>query len=294
MIRRIIVYNGHLLCPENGPYFSYIQRRIDMFTGLNAHRERLNRPPWKVERVSGEELIDKMKGLNPKETLFVMPAGESSKFDKSFSESQIAFLLNFFKSGGKGYFTCGAAYWASRHRIYHGICPSQLELGKTVDKISRIPLFSGIAEGPLCPFPGKKFKAGFYSDAVKVTDGSKECTIFLSGGGSFIPDDQTEVLARYPHSELKRLGKPEEEFPKLENAAVLETVGKGAVLLSMFHPYYGANDIDVEAYEEAFAGSGTNWREVHSKLSSEEVRMEFVNDMLMKLEDKGAQVSTPL
>jgi glutamine amidotransferase-like uncharacterized protein len=209
-----------------------------------------------------------------------MPAGESTKFDQFISGEQIHFLQDFFTRGGKGYFTCGAAYWASRKRIYHGICETQPELHKTVEKLSRISLFQGTAMGPLCPFPAKQFRAGFYSDAVQVTDGKRECTIFVSGGGSFIPDpDQpSKVLVRYSRSELQRLGKADQ----LENAVVLANVGDGAVLLSMFHPYYGADDINVEAYEEAFYGSGTNWREVHARLSPHDERMQFVYESMIK------------
>jgi hypothetical protein len=63
-------------------------------------------------------------------------------------------------------------------------------------------------------------------------------------------------------------------------------VGKGTALLSMFHPYYGPNDIDVEAYERTFPDCGTNWRAVQENLSPLDVRMRFVlNRMLFPLED---------
>ena len=155
-------------------------------------------------------------------------------------------------------------------------------------KTSNLPLFQGAAYGPLCPYPGNKYKVGFYSDAVRVASGKDECTIYLSGGGSFVPDpDQpVKVLVRYPVSELERHGKPPEEHSLWENATILVPVGKGAALLSMFHPYYGPNDIDVERYNEAFPDSGTNWKEVHRKLSSHDVRMRFVLDnMITPLEN---------
>jgi glutamine amidotransferase-like uncharacterized protein len=261
-----------------------------MFERLNAYRKDL--PSWKVHTVVGEDLVQRMGTYKPETTLFVMPAGESTNFDKCFSIAQISFLQEFFLKGGKGFFTCGSAYWASQKRIFHGVCQLQPIAAKTVEKVSRIPLFRGTAEGPLCPFLVSKYKVGYYSDAVQVSNGKNECSFLLSGGGSFMPDPNSnaEVLARYCHSELERLGKTKEEVARFENAAVLEPIGKGAVLLSMFHPYFGSEDIDVTTYEEAFTDSGTKWSEVQSKLSSEEIRMQFVNEMLIRLEKQKSSL----
>ncbi len=191
--------------------------------------------------------------------------------------------------GGRGYFNCGSAYWVAAERVYADMCVEQPEERKPIVKRARLPLFQGSARGPLCPYPGARYQAGFFSDAVEVTNGRESCTIFLGGGGSFFPDNSDQkvrVLVRYPEAELLRLKKSAEECKAWENAAILVSVGKGAALLSMLHPYYGSQDIDVESYERYFPNSGTNWKTVQEKLSSVDQRMRFVlQSMLVPLED---------
>ena len=292
-IRHVLIYKGHVKNPLLGPFPGNVIKRINTFNELNRYREEYHQPLWKVSAVAGEDLINTLKNENPKEALLVIPAGQSTTLDKVFSIAQTSFIKDtFLANGGRGYFNCGSAYWVSTKRIYNDLCEEQTQFRKPIIKTTNLPLFDGIAEGPLCPFPGKKYKAGFFSDAVKVVDENKhECTIYLSGGGSFIPSENSKtnqkikVLVRYPHSELRRLGKKIEECQKWENAAVLASVGQGAVLLSMFHPYYGPDDFNIETYEKMFPDCGTNWRAVKEKLSPLDIRMRFVlNGMLSELE----------
>lgn len=284
----VVIYSGHTRNPLAGSYHENIVKQIAMFTLLNEYRT----VPWKVISVTGEQLVEALKKENIEETLLVVPAGQSSRLEKVFSVADAAFIKSeFLEKGGRGYFTCGAAYWISSKRIYKELCEENSEKRETMIKTSSLPLFEGIAEGPLCPYPGHKYKVGFYSDAVKVSHESEECTIFLSGGGSFLPEptsnQKVRVLVRYPHAELIRLGKKAEECQKWENGALLASVGKGAVLLAMFHPYYGSQDIDAEAYEKAFPDCGTNWREVQGKLSPLDQRMHFfMKYMLGPLENR--------
>lgn len=156
-------------------------------------------------------------------------------------------------------------------------------------KPSKITLFHGIAIGPYCPFPGNKYQPGFFSDAVETTDGKNNCTFYLSGGGGFIVPKKTDsgqkvkILLRYPHHELLRLGKKKEDLTRWENAAIMVSVGSGAALLSMFHPYQ--DPVDVERYTRAFPNCGTDWATVSKKLSPLEMRMQFAyTSMISKLE----------
>ncbi|MES2345397.1 MAG: BPL-N domain-containing protein [Chlamydiota bacterium] len=289
-IHQVIIYKGHEKNRLLGPYPENIIKRIDMFKGLNRYRKEIHRPEWKVTVAAGEELVDVLKDNDPKKTLLVIPAGQSSHLDKVFSLAENSFIKDeFFKQGGRGYFNCGSAYWISEKRIYHDLCTEAKEEKKTIVKVSNLPLFKGVSEGPLCPYPGKKYKVGFFSDAVTVTDGKTPCTIYLSGGGSFFPDESAQkvkVLVKYLPKELERLGKPLPECTKWEKAAMMVSVEKGAALISMFHPYYGPNDFDVEMYEKAFPECGTDWKAVKERLSPLDIRMRFVlNSMLAPLED---------
>jgi glutamine amidotransferase-like uncharacterized protein len=288
-IRHILIYEGHKNHPVLGPYSENIIKRIKMFNELNKYREEINRQPWRVSTVPGEQLTKALKGSNPRDTLLVVPAGQSTNLDTVFTIQQTSAIKEFLSDEGRGYVNCGSAYWVTEKRVYHDVCTEQPEQRKTIVKTSNLPLFNGIAEGPLCPFPGKKYQVGFFSDAVKVTDGTDLCSIYLSGGGSFIPRtnaQKVKVLVKYAHSELIRFGKLVQECKKWENAAIMVSVGRGAMLLSMFHPYYGPKDIDVETYEQNFPDCGTNWRKVKDSLSPLDVRMRFaLKAMLNPLED---------
>jgi len=286
-IRQVVIYTGHHSHPLLGPYLENVRKRVAMFENLNRYRIMRGRAPWKVVQVPGETLIQKLN--DPMHTLLGIPAGQSTNLDRVFSSDQLSFINKFFENGGRGYLTCGASYWASKIRIYNGLCSEQPTQRKLIVKKSRLPLFEGVASGPICQHPSPTYKVGFYSDAVEVESSKKRCTILLSGGGSFhIPkeDKNTKVLARYPHSELIRCGKPTEECNRSDIAAILVKIKRGAAILAMFHPYYSSQDIDPERYNAAFPGSGTNWTRIVEKLSSEEHRMNFVLDnFLIPLED---------
>ena len=284
MIRSVLIYTGHR---EGGPYAENVIKQRDMFHILNRYREAHHRPPWRITSVAGEQLVSELEECKQEETLLVIPAGQSSHLDKVFTAAQTTFIKEEFlaKGGGRLYATCGASYAVSAVREYDGLSTQNPAERQLSIKRSVFPLFEGLAKGPLCPFPGAEYKVGFYSDAVTVTNGEEKCTIYLSGGGSFFPSvtaQKVKILVKYLPSELRRLRKPDE----WGNGTVLANVGKGAVLLSMFHPYYGPKDIDVEAYEKAFPNCGTNWKLVRDNLSSLDLRMNFVlKSMLYPLED---------
>lgn len=287
-IRQVVIYTGHQTHPLRGPYAENVRKRVEMFEKLNGYRKMRGRDPWEILQVPGEELTQSLR--DPKRTLLVIPAGQSTHLDKVFSLPQVQFIQQrFFEEGGRGYLNCGSAYWASETRMYNDLCSEEPTERKMLVKKSHIPLFRGVASGPLCLHSSPNYKVGFFSDAVTVVSGKKKCTILLSGGGSFHPqtgDGNVEILAKYPHSELIRCGKSPQECTALENAAILVRVKKGAAILSMFHPYYSSQDLDPERYNQAFPGSGTNWERIVAKLSPEETRLSFVLEhFLFPLED---------
>lgn len=294
-IKQVIIYSGHESHELFGPYYTNIDKMTQMFKLINLFKDR----KWEIAQVPGEKLIERLKKENPKETLVVIPAGESSKLDKVFSLTQTTFLKEFFEGGGRGFCVCGSAYWVTEKRYYDDLCEVQPETRKLIVKEASLNLCSWNSIGPLCPFPGSKYTPGYFSDAIGVTNGEKECYLYLSGGGSFIKDEPSElkpfkkmkrgsdepetvkVLVRYLPSELLRHKKTKQE----ENAVVMSKVGNGAVLLTMLHPYYGSDDIDVESYEKIFPDCGTNWKKVKDKLSPLDKRLDFVyNSMIEKLE----------
>lgn len=288
LIRHVIVYAGHQQNPLLGPYSENIQKRTKMFEQLNVYRKAMHRPAWKVSQVAGERLMEHL--TDPLHTLLVIPAGQSTSLDRVFSQDQLHFMRrSFFEKGGRGYLNCGSAYWASQTRIYCDVCTEQPTQRTSIIKKSLLSLFQGTAIGPICRHPSPIYQVGFFSDAVEVQSGNKSCTVLLSGGGSFIvgkKERNVSVLARYPHSELLRCGKSLKECSQLDVAAILVRIGKGAAILSMFHPYYNASDIDPERYEKAFPCSGTDWRRIVAKLSPEEERMQFALErFLIPLED---------
>lgn len=286
-IKTVVIYTGHKTTETPGVYADNCAKRVEMFNELNPYREKMGRPRWLVKETTGEGLIKTLSTEKPEETLLVIPAGQSSHLDKVFSVAQLTFLNEeFFQNGGRAYLNCGSAYWTAKKRIYDDVCVVQPESPTRMEKDSRLPLFDGIATGPLCPFPATKYKVGFFSDAMEVTDGEDTCTIYLSGGGCFTLPETTgqkqKVLVRYLSDELSRHNKEKD----WENAAILTSVGKGAALLSMFHEYYGPEDIDTERYEAAFPDSGSDWGAIHRRLSSTDERMNFVlMSMLNPLED---------
>jgi glutamine amidotransferase-like uncharacterized protein len=284
-IRYVVVYKGHEQNPVLGPYLQSVGKRIEMFNCLNYYRQEQGRSPWKVTALAGEDLVEGLKAFPFKDTLLVIPAGQSSHLSAVFTQQQVSFIKDeFFTGGGRGDFNCGSAFWVSKKRIYteenHSSC-----------KTSSLPLFEGLSEGPLCPHPGMKYQVGFFSEAVTVTDEKEACTVYLSGGGSFFLEQtgqKVRVLARYTETELQRLN----HGKTWENAVILVSVGEGAALLSMLHPYYDAEDF--EFCEEYFPDSGTDWRAVKEKLSSLDERMRFVlNSMLIPLEDMDLE-ETPV
>lgn len=287
LIRHVVIYSGHHAHPLFGPYAANIPKRVAMFEYLNRFRKM----PWEIETVDGDKLVGHLQNLTPKQTLLVIPAGQSTRLDKVFTLAQVRFIKEYIENGAFGYFNCGSAYMVSQKRIFHDLCEESPNIRRPIIKYSQLPLFNGVAEGPLCPFPGKKYNVGFFSDAVKVTDGTRVITIYLSGGGCFkIPRETVEkvkVLIRYLPGELKRHGIKDEEISDWENAAITTTVGEGKVLLSMAHPYYGPQDFDPEVYEKAFPDCGTDWRKIKSSLTPLEERMHFVyHSMIVPLEQE--------
>lgn len=251
--RNVLIYRGHRRYPF-GPYADHIPLQKKMFEMLNTYRN--DRPQWKVSLVSGGEIVKTLSSFEPKSTLFVIPAGESSHLDEVFQDEEIEKIQEFVLQGGKMSLSCGSAYWASEERTF---------LGET--KQSRLPLFQGRAIGPLF----QTSKQGFPSKVVPIQAATNEenLSVFLHGGGIFDP------LKTKPFQALQYYNLKKEETDK-KIAALISGYGEGAVLMSMFHIYFGADDL------ESFRIRQKNWKR---DISPTYFRCKTFAGMLESLED---------
>ena len=286
-IREVLIYTGHKEGSVLGPYLQNIQNKIEMFNLMNLYREECGRLPWKLAQISGEQILEALNSVNVRETLLVVPAGKSRDLDQAFSLEQTAAMVEFMTKGGRGYFTCGSAYWVCRKIRYVDLAAEE----EFTKESSVLPLFNGVAKGPLHPYAGKKYHVGYTTRVASVTNGQQECKLFLAGGGSFFPyvgEQKSKILVRYTESELLDAGKYAEEARLWENASLLAKVGDGAAVLSMLHPTYGANEnLSGEDYKRYFPEeTGTDWEVVKERVDPLENRMRFVlHSLIIPLED---------
>lgn len=287
-IEQVVVYTGHASHPKLGPYPENKEKRVEMFETLNAFRS----TAWKVSAVAGEKLVATLEELDPLKTLVVIPAGRSSDLDAVFKREETQYLHTFFQMGGRGYFTCGAAYWVSHTREYSDLDEDLTDSQKLARRISKLPLFEGVARGPLCIKPSTQLGVSFYTVSIEVTTPSKKerCRFYLSGGGGFEWKAEQNALvtplALYPPDELKLHGVLPGDCKGWECAALKVIVGRGSALLSMFHPEYGADDIQAESYTTHLSHPLTNWHQIKRDLGSEESRMKFTAQMIASLENE--------
>lgn len=272
--RKVLIYTGE------GLYAESLQKHAFIFEYLKKHSHK----PWTLEYVSSSELITRLK-REPKleETLLDIPAGESTKLEKDFSDEQIRVIQKAIGNGMRLFSTCGSSYMLSRERIWNDKCDEQPTRISQIKKSGRFNIFDGIAQGPLSPYPGQTYNSAFFHEAVKVRNSTSTICTLLSGGGAFFPfpsTAQNKVLATYLPSELERLGKD----PCWEAAIVKCSYGKGSAIMSMIHPGYGKEDIHIESYKKAFPDRKDDWEMIYRSLSSEQQRMDFVETILREFE----------
>jgi len=289
-IENIYIYQGHrVFNPKNnqiqfkGPYGMSVEKHNFMFDEVN----KLQNKQWKISPVYGEHLSKILSNRSFGNDLLVIPAGESTELDGAFSDDDLSLIKNAVRQGMRLYGTCGSAYWLSKKRIWNDKCSVQPEEMKEIIKTSSMDFFSGIAVGPLSPYPGQTYSTMFFHEAVQIqTLSGRKVTVLLSGGGTFLSENNEELdrsvktLAFYPSEELEKYQKNK----SWEKAVISCEYGLGKVILAMVHPGYGAEDINVEAYSMAFQSRTDRWQEIKDSLSSLEERMNFVGDILKDFE----------
>ncbi len=287
-ITTVYIYAGHQMPTKSaaqvqvkGPYAMSVDKHTFMFEKVN---EVCNKQ-WKILKIYGHEIIRTLSEAILDTTLLVIPAGESSELDEVFSLNEINTIQEAVKKGLRLYATCGSAYWAARKRIWNDRCVIQPETRNEIAKTGKINLFEGIAIGPLSPYPGQTYSTAFFHEAIEIQDlHQQKITVLLSGGGTFFLADQSaqtvKTLAFYSPSELQKHGKGEE----WAKAVISCGYGQGKAILSMLHPGYGAEDIDVQAYNQAFPERKDDWQNIRDSLSPTVKRIEFVARILEDLE----------
>ena len=273
MFRSVCIYSGHRT-PLGlvGPYAESVEKGLHIFTSLKGKA-------WKVFTVEGAQLAHTLQSSKVKETLLVIPAGQSSRLDETLG-SEVEAIQMFVREGGSLFASCGAAYWLSSKRVWGDRCDANPHERVFTKKTNPAAFFLGKAWGPLCFYPGQEYNAAFWHGAIRLTNyKGKTIRVLLSGGGAFFPgkeEQQVESLATYCKDELSRFSKDE----KWSDAIIRCDCGKGTVILSMVHPMYGAEEIDVDAYAKAFPDRADNWREIRDNLSPKKERLAFMEEII--------------
>lgn len=190
-------------------------------------------------------------------TVFVLPGGICTIWDKQLNPETLESLKTFFQDGGDVLGICAGAFFGAKQSIY--------TIGQQVIETSgkRLSCFPGIAIGPLlsdnhCTLyetPQTDFQTlQFNAQVIKIRweEDRSEGWVLINGGGYFDSSqtDQTnyDVIARYIEDQNGNA------IPKEKSAAIISgKVGKGVYVLSFVHLECDAQDIPVEALRNAKA-----------------------------------------
>jgi glutamine amidotransferase-like uncharacterized protein len=251
---------------------------IDLFKKMLV-KANLNCP---VVEVSDDEFS--AQDWDPKTSLLHIPGAISSELDLHLG-TKVGDIQEFVNKGGKFLGWCGGGYWACREVQY------RVDDMTMLHKIRDLAFWKGMEKGPLLPFLGNPTgNIGFFHGAVKVHwSGSEtlkkylpqglELNVLLSGGGSFIPDNQEhcyKVIATYCDIEKAR-----------KFAGVKTYIGDGIAIL--INPYFthGADYLrrGLEEYEKYFPEH--KWSKIVADLEGEDLKSTicFV-DMLLEATQK--------
>lgn len=273
----VFVYAGHriALCSGSkrlqtveGPYGINVEKHLSTFQKVNALYNKFA----SVQRIYGDQLVESLFHAEPSKTLLVIPAGESSNLDRVFSDQEIAMIKARVSSGMELYAECGSAYWLAKERVWD---VKQAPLSKE----GRIGIFPGVAAGPLSPYPEQPTHAAFVHEGVELKTARSAVRVLLSGGGAFfVPENEqrVETLAVYNEEFLQQRGKGKE----WEKAVISCSYGKGKAILSMVHPDFGPEDLDVDIYARTFSDRTDDWKAIRDFLSPQDARIQFIAEIL--------------
>jgi glutamine amidotransferase-like uncharacterized protein len=289
IIRTVFIYAGHhykefqsgrWVQKTQGPYSISVDKHHFMLSEINKKYKK----QWNISLVHGADLISVLAKAKLSSTLLAIPAGESTELDKSFRKEEIEAIKHAtYHEGLSILTTCGSSYWLSKERVWNDRCTVQPDSTDQIRKPSRIGIFNGRAIGPLSPYPGQTYNTAFFHESIALNTRKRTVQVLLSGGGAFFPfksSQKVKTVASYAPQELTRF----QITPEWARAAIAISYGKGKAILSMIHPGYGAEDIDVEAYAAAFPDRADDWKTIRSTLSPLEERLDCVHDLLEEFE----------
>jgi glutamine amidotransferase-like uncharacterized protein len=247
----------------DGAYADSVVYMQEMLTEI-SDKAKLNWTCRRVEKMEPDH-------YDPKSTLVFLPGGNASTYVKTWGE-QFPKVRQFIKNGGRMLTSCGGSYLCARESDYNGL--------KRRGPDERLCLLSGKMTGPAMPYYGSKQNFDFHHGAVVVKMNMLFAKCMLSGGGSFVPDDDpeypSETLATYEKLLVKY--KPDDT---ISGSAITKSfVGKGAVIASGVHFGYGAEHINLAAYSKCFPEH--YWQKIQDSLiGSRDQRIIFLANLLL-------------
>ena len=264
-VSRVLIYTGHR--GGLGPYHESVKGCVDTFTVL------AKRFSWKVCQVRGEDLTSTLAKQVFRKTMLVIPAGPSTILERTFAEEELFNIEDACKKGVKLVLICGSAFLFSHIRAWQA---SEKAL-KSTYKLSKMPLFPGIAKGPLYFSSHKNSDMTFRHQAVELSTKWGKIKLLNSGGGAFVSEDEgVEVLATYSAEELERLKKA----TSWKNAIIKYRLGLGEILMSMVHFELGPEKIDEKMMKHLFRDREKDWAKIKKSLSTDREIYDYITSLL--------------
>jgi glutamine amidotransferase-like uncharacterized protein len=192
--------------------------------GVNHIKSLIQRhfPQKHIEEVSSSDILNKKALLRCAPSHFFMSGGESRYLNINLGKQGRDNILEYIYNGGRGFFPCSAAYYASSKLQYIERFKKFTQIIKLEKQHGQLGVFSGMARGEACDFKGN----GDFKNLAKVSFANSVARIYYYKGPYFIglgKDD--EVLATF-------------KGITTHPAVVKSRYGRGSAILSSVHPEY--------------------------------------------------------
>ncbi len=262
----VLIYSGRqIMDTQVGPYPESVEKLTNLFKLIYKDVIPLN---------GGMSLVTRLKMVSPKSTLLVIPSGESTKLDEALSQGEIQMIQATVEQGLSLLAVGGAAYWASKTRIWSDMCAHQPDCRDPIIKSSKCPIFPGVAKGPLLPFPGQSYDPAFFRGAATIECEGKKIHIPLKASGTFEFESSQKIKVLAGYVEKNQLN------AKRQPAIIGCSFGTGKAVLSMVQLGYHPDDLDVKAHKNAFPNSEIDWQDAKNSISPIQDQKAFLQSIL--------------